>query len=52
MIPRDQISALVLYVVFEITSGAIQKGVPMQVSRWDCIVLIPAAMPKSAAVHV
>ena len=51
VMPSDQTSALVLYPADgppEITSGAIQKGVPITVPRFDSVELICAETPKSA----
>lgn len=48
-IPKLQTSAAPPYADRVITSGAIQKGEPMKVSRWPRVAESWAAAPKSAS---
>eukprot|EP00964_Phaeocystis_antarctica_P007195 scaffold3903_cov60-Phaeocystis_antarctica.AAC.1 len=49
VMPSDHTSARVSYLPFEITSGAIQSGVPMTELRLEAVELSCAATPKSAS---
>ena len=49
VMPRLQISVFLLYLDFEITSGLIQKGVPMTVSLLERVSVNSAETPKSAS---
>ena len=48
VIPRDQISVFLLYFDFEITSGDIQKGLPITVFVSAKVYSSSAETPKSA----
>ena len=52
VMPSDHTSARASYLPFEITSGAIQCGVPITDDRFDAVELSCAATPKSASLTV